>query len=154
MSERLTERNANGTAKRRKAPKSSYVGTVYAEMAEIQTEILDRLCELEDKICEGKILELPCKVGDTLWKIEDVWHLDDRATWKYHYEKEILEFRVRSISISCNSKGIWTKKFRICEVKNGKTIDKQRNIEFDDYGKSVFLTPEEANKKLKELEGE
>ena len=117
-------------------------------------DVADRLCEIEDKICEGRMVELPCKVGDTLWKIEDVWHLDDRATWKYHYEKEILEFRVRSISISCNSKGIWTKKFRICEVKNGKTIDKQRNIEFADYGKSVFLTPEEANKKLKELENE
>ena len=113
-------------------------------------KVLNRLCDLEDKICEGRMVELPCAVGDTLWKIEDVWHLDDRATWKYHYEKEILEFRVVSISISCNSKGIWTKKFRICEVKNGKTIDNQRNIEFADYGKTVFLTREEAEKALAE----
>jgi hypothetical protein len=69
MSERLTERNANGTAKSRKSPKSSYMGTVYEEMAEIQTEILNRLCDLEDKIEQGKILELPCKIGDEKFAI-------------------------------------------------------------------------------------
>lgn len=103
-------------------------------------------------LLEKGVIVPPCKVGDTLWKIEDVWHLDDKATWKYHYEKEILEFMVRSISISCNSKGVWTKKFRICEVKNGKTIDHQRNIEFDDFGKTVFITREEAEKTLAERE--
>lgn len=128
----------------------------YKEKARTQEEyneqrkaVIQKLGELEDKIEQGKIVELPCRVGDTLWKIEDVWHLDDRATWKYHYEKEIVEFMVRSISISCNSKGIWTKKFRICEVQNGKTIDKQRNIEFGDYGKSVFLDRASAEAKLK-----
>jgi hypothetical protein len=115
---------------------------------------IDRLCDLEDKIEQGKIVELPYRVGDTLWKIEDVWHLDDRATWKYHYEKEILEFMVRSISISCNSKGVWTKKFRICEVQNGKTINTQYNIEFGDYGKTVFLDRATAEAKLHEMEGD
>jgi hypothetical protein len=109
------------------------------------------LLAAEQLLAEGVIVP-PCKVGDTLWKIEDVWHLDDRATWKYHYEKEILEFMVRSISISCNSKGVWTKKIRICEVKNGKTINYQRNIEFDGIGKSVFLTREEAEKALERSE--
>lgn len=115
---------------------------------------IDKSCKLaenitDDLLAEGVIVP-PVKVGDTLWKIEDVWHLDDSATWKYHYEKEILEFMVRSISISCNSKGVWTKKFRICEVKNGKTIDSQRNIEFDDFGKTVFLAREEAERALAE----
>jgi hypothetical protein len=109
------------------------------------------LLAAEQLLAEGVIVP-PCKVGDTLWKIEDVWHLDDRATWKYHYEKEILEFMVRSISISCNSKGVCTKKIRICEVKNGKTINYQRNIEFDGIGKSVFLTREEAEKALERSE--
>ena len=96
----------------------------------------------------------PVKVGDIVWRIEDVWHLDDRETWTYHYEKEVLEFMVRSISISCNSKGVWTKKIRICQVIDGKTIDRQRNIEFDEIGKTVFLSYEEAEKALrKEDEG-
>jgi hypothetical protein len=45
------------------------MGTVYEEMAEIQTEILNRLCDLEDKIEQGKILELPCKIGDEKFAI-------------------------------------------------------------------------------------
>ena len=100
------------------------------------------------------IIEPLCEVGDTVWRIEDVWHLDDKETWTYHYEKEVLEFMVRSISIFCNSKGRWTKTFRICEVENGKTINNQRNIDFDDFGKTVFLSCEEAKKKLKEYKGE
>lgn len=39
-----------------------------------------------------------------------------------------------------------------CEVRNEKTIDNQRNIVFNDFGKTVFLTKEEAEKKLKECE--
>ena len=94
----------------------------------------------------------PYEVGDIVWRIEDVWHLDDKETWTYHYEKEVVEFMVRSISISCNSKGKWTKKFRICEVRDGKVIDHQRNIEFDDFGKTVFLSLEAAEKALKGVE--
>ena len=102
MSERLTKRTENGGVQ---FSNGEYWNTVYPQNENCLTDISRmaiRLCEIEDKICEGRMVELPCKVGDTLWKIEDVWHLDDRATWKYHYEKEILEFRVRSISISCN----------------------------------------------------
>ena len=144
MSERFTKWEINGGAS------VNGCSPIDADMA----KAINRLCELEDKIEQGKLLELPCAVGDALWKIEDVWHLDDRATWKYHYEKEIVEFMVRSISISCNSKGVWTKKFRICEVQNGKTIDKQRNIEFGDYGKTVFLDRSAAGAKLRKMEGE
>ena len=94
--------------------------------------------------------KFPFKIGDIVWKIEDVWHLDDKETWTYHYEKEVVEFMIRSISISCNSKGIWTKKFRICEVRDGKVIDSQRNIEFEDFGITVFPVREQAEKSLKD----
>ena len=113
---------------------------------------IDKSCNLAENIAddllENGVVVPPCKVGDVVWRIEDVWHLDDEATWKYHYEKEVLEFMVRSISISCNSKGIWCKKFRICEVRNGKTINCQINIEFKDFGKTVFLNREEAERAL------
>ena len=99
------------------------------------------------------IIIIPFKVGDTVWKIEDVWHLDDKETWTYHYEKEVVEFMIRSISISCNSKGKWTKKFRICKVLNGKVIDVQQNIEFDDFGKAVFSIKKDAEETLKNILG-
>jgi hypothetical protein len=110
--------------------------------------------DLADYLLANGVIVPPCKVGDIVWRIEDVWHLDDRETWTYHYEKEVLEFMVRSISISCNSKGVWTKKIRICQVIDGKTIDRQRNIEFDEIGKTVFLSRsrEEAEKALEGVE--
>lgn len=105
-----------------------------------------------DYLLANEVIVPPCKVGDIVWRIEDVWHLDDRETWVYHYEKEVVEFMIRSISISCNSKGKWTKKFRICEVRDGKVIDHQHNIEFDEVGKTVFLSREDAEKALNGVE--
>jgi hypothetical protein len=103
---------------------------------------------------QDNLITIPFKVGDTVWKIEDVWHLDGEATRTYRYEKEVVEFMIRSISISCNSKGVWTKKFRICQVKNGKTINNQYNVEFCDFGKTVFFTKEAAEKALRGEENE
>lgn len=112
-------------------------------------EQVERLAE---HLIQNGVIVPPCKVGDTVWRVEDVWHLDDKETWTYHYEKEVLEFMVRSISVSCNSKGVWTYKLRICQMQNGKTIDKQRNIDFRDVGMTIFLTKEEAEKALKGAE--
>ena len=93
---------------------------------------------------DDNIIVIPVRVGDTVWRVEDVWHSDSTEPWTYHYEKEVVEFVVRSISISCNSKGDWTKKFRVCKVIDGKIIDDQRNIEFDDLGKTTFTDREKA----------
>ena len=56
---RLTE-IINGTVHTIKKPKSNYIGTVYEEQAIINNEILNRLAELEDKIENGTLIELPC----------------------------------------------------------------------------------------------
>lgn len=103
---------------------------------------IDRLCDLEDKIEQGKIVELPCKVGDIVYAPHWCWTTIDRT---------IVPYQITNITITQNKKGEWTKKYRAMEVKNGKTIDWQLNFAFDEIGKTVFLTPEEANKKLKEL---
>ena len=119
MSERLTERNANGTAKSRKSPKSSYMGTVYEEMAEIQAEILNRLCDLEDKIEQGKIVELPCQIGDEVW------------INRYFHSKLIPQ------------KGI------VSEMKFLPNMELQIVVKYvcrGRWGKDIFATLEEANK--------
>lgn len=36
-------------------------------------EIADRLCSLEDKIENGTLVFLPCKVGDEFWYINERW---------------------------------------------------------------------------------
>jgi len=91
----------------------------------MQKEILNRLAELETKIEAGKLVELPCKVGDIVYRV--------RA---YHKKKyEIIERICFSITYRGNNS--W-------EIFS--TTD-------DMLGVSVFLTREAAEARLKELEG-
>ena len=84
----------------------------------------NRLGQLEDKIEEGKLVELPCKIGDIVYRV--------RA---YHKKKyEIIERICFSITYRGNNS--W-------EIFS--TTD-------DMLGVSVFLTREAAEARLKELE--
>ena len=46
-------------------------GTAIKEQAENKTEdvwnCIERLCELEDMMEDGRLVELPCKIGDTVY---------------------------------------------------------------------------------------
>jgi hypothetical protein len=97
--------------------------------------IADRL------IAEGVIVP-PCKVGDVVYAPH--WH------WGTYIKGGIMPYRITNITIAQNKKGVWTKKYRAMEVKNGNTIDWQLNFEFDAIGKTVFITREEAEKALAE----
>ena len=95
----------------------------------------NRLAELEDKIEQGTLIEVPCKVGDTV----------------YIVGKEIEEFIVSGIEITILSCECW-------ETNTIQFTDKNGHSKFDYFvyfgwiGKSVFFTREEAEKKLKELQ--
>ena len=69
MSERLTRRMSDGTAVFAEESKSFYSAQIYEEAREKNRQILDRLCEIEDKIEQGKLLELPCEIGDEKFAI-------------------------------------------------------------------------------------
>ena len=111
MYERLTQRTEKGTA----VFNNVDIG-----------DIAKKLCEIEDKICEGKMVELPCAVGDTVYCIRY-----DRSRKPY-----IKPLRVLSITTY------------------GEDVVTLFTTRDDRLGLTVFLTPEEANKKLKELENE
>ena len=51
--------------------------------------------------------------------------------------EEWLLYEITNISISCNKKGEWTKKYRAMRVIDDKTIDSQRNFNFEEIGKTV-----------------
>lgn len=69
MSERLTRRMSDGTAVFAEKSKSFYSEQIYEEAREKNRQILNRLCDLDDKIEQGKILELPCQIGDEKFAI-------------------------------------------------------------------------------------
>lgn len=83
----------------------------------------ERLAELEDKIENGTLIELPCKLGDTVYCLckGNYVLVGEKTGWTY----DIKEFKF-TLSVF----GTWK------------------------YGETLFLTREEAEKKLEELKSE
>lgn len=132
--ERLTRRSANGTG-------------VYAtpsgepiEWENNRHNVLQKLADYEDLEEQGRLIKLPCKVGDTVWDNdygrpcvytitafsfgECEGYIDEPVT-----TKEVVFYYT-------NSSGSITGSFAESEI-----------------GKSVFLNKSEAEAKLKELRG-
>lgn len=96
--------------------------------------IVKRLAEYEDLEEQGKLLKLPCAVGDTVYSIDDAYG--------------ILEYKVEMISI-CETVSyecaVHSEAIGDCPVE---CID-EIWPENEDFGKTVFLTREEAETALK-----
>lgn len=95
---------------------------------EREYDVMDALAEYEDLEEQGLLVRLPCKVGDTVYV-----KLSAYCKTKY------AEAQVRDYTyfISCG----------FCVVVTSEKFDKQ-SIPFSEFGKSIFLTREEAEKKL------
>lgn len=96
-----------------------------------ELELYRKLAELEDKIDNGTLTELPCKVGDVLYYVN-----------KYETTPRIEENKVHTIEIY--------------ECMDGLTIRiwTQNGTFYADKMPNVFPTKAEAEAKLKELKGE
>ena len=84
----------------------------------------DELIELVQAKADGRLVVLPCKVGDVVWKIKAV----------FSYFSKPMEDRVDRIIISNNE-------ILVCCTGGAK-------FSIDSIGKTVFLTREEAEKAL------
>ena len=97
----------------------------FAQAAENMT--VGRLKELAEADKDGRVVVLPCKVGDGLW------------TFCSHPVEQVYSFTVTDIS-----------------TLNGRTLLNTSRcgvMDARDVGKTVFLTREEAKKALQEMEG-
>ena len=93
--------------------------------------IYQRLSEWENDYESGKAVKLPCKVGDTIWVVCGTIS-----------EYEITEFWYDGL-------------FFMFKCTNAEYVQEHRDFSFFDerIGKTVFLTREEAEKRLEELQG-
>ena len=96
---------------------------------------IEKLKEYETAEEEGRLVVLPCKVGQDLFGIYNRTIIDGYADG-YLLEKTSVH--------SDADHWIWL------QDKNSKNYWK---VSFDEIGKTVFLTREEAEKALKEMEG-
>lgn len=87
---------------------------------------------------EAWIINAPVKVGQVVYMNKSPWRK----------EVEIEPFQITSISITCNKKGIWTKKFRANWLIEDRVASWSHDPSFDDIGKTVFFTKEEAERVL------
>ena len=96
-------------------------------------EAIQRLAYFEDLEEQGLLIKLPCRVGDKIWWLNG----------KIVMESEVISFRVDEDGVSY----IHTK------YLHNKEKDRWYgcNLDFLNFGKTVFLTREEAELKLKEI---
>lgn len=102
--------------------------------------ILHKLADYEDKEEQGLLIELPCKVGDTVYELLITGVKKHEPVYEI-YEAKVIRF-IRDSFYWC------------CE-----TITKDKNewgFEFvvDSFGKWVFLTRSEAEEALARMKGE
>lgn len=125
--------------------------TGFARNLPINEELYDRLYELENAIENGTLIELPCKVGDTVWKAEEndegrlIYGVVNSIDYKWipspkTENKAVFQTYFKAISpdvfhrIGMFERAIFGFFFELVEI-----------------GKSVFLTEAEAREKLEEL---
>lgn len=101
---------------------------------ELVEGMIDKLADYEDLEEQGRLVKLPCKVGDKIF-------LDFAG-----FGKDIDKFTVKDFHLDCFEGGETT---LFCDYEsNDKTLSGQ--IDVMEFGKTVFLTKSEAEAKLKE----
>ena len=94
------------------------------ENCETISDVIDKLAKYEDLEEQGRLIKLPCKVGDTVYVIVG---------------KNISVQKIQRATIDSEMK------IEFCT--------KRRGFALFNIGKTVFLTKSEAEAKLKELRG-
>lgn len=130
--------------------------------AEYWMEVYFKLKDIEDAEEQGLLLRLPCKVGTIIYKIENntdacckcndfkISHCDDDLCGNKNGHDEGGVFYVLNPQYA--DKPLCKKQFYEIKEYKMKTIDEIFWLR-NDFCKTVFLTGEEAEAKLKEMEG-
>ena len=106
-------------------------------------KICQRLKLYEDLDEQGLLLRLPCKVGDTVWVITSPFNVFEDIEYDENLRDECYEAFISSVTFYKNSV-----QYRINAKVTNHFIGAYYNEQ--DFGKTVFLTKEEAEQKLKE----
>ena len=105
----------------------------------------NQLKEYETLDKEGRLVVLPCKIGATVWVVTHPFNVYDDFEFYEDAKEEIYESYISSITFYEHSN-----QYRIY-ANETKQFIKAYFMECD-FGKTVFLTREEAEKALKEME--
>lgn len=109
-------------------------------------DLREKLKRDEDAEEQGLLLRLPCKVGDTVWVVTSPFNVFDGIEYDENMKDEVYEAFISSVTFyECGEQ------YRIYAKATNHFIGAY--FRKCDFGKTVFLTKEEAEAKLKEMEG-
>nr|DAX58973.1 MAG TPA: hypothetical protein [Caudoviricetes sp.] len=117
------------------ALKLSMMGKAISEITEFEGLPIDRLRELAEADKDGRVVVLPCKVGDTVWIVGTV--------------RKLYSAKVRTFFCGHPS------------AVRGDDVDghihmirtTECDIPMQEFGKTVFLSRAEAERAIQEMEG-
>lgn len=117
---------------------------LYANQEEQLAEWLEELKSYKDLEEQGLLVRLPCKVGDTVWVVTSPINVFGYDEYDGDAEYEVYESFLSSVSYYASGE-----QFRIyAKVTNSFIVAYFREC---DFGESIFLTREDAEKKLEEM---
>ena len=108
--------------------KLSMMGKAISEITELEGLPIDRIRELAEADKDGRVVVLPCKVGDAVWRIV-------RDGEPHITRDEVRDMYFADDMTPC------------VELVGGRVTFTEK------FGKTVFLSREEAEKVLREMEG-
>ena len=111
----------------------------YIVMRDAEQEGVARLRELAEADKDGRLVVLPCKVGDTVWVTSNPW--TDKLL------KKPLDAYVNGMKMY--SHGLY-----VNLLFDNRKINGTRDYEINHIGKTVFFTREEAEKALEGMPNE
>lgn len=104
-------------------------------------DLREKLKDYEDLEEQGRLLKLPCKVGDMLYYPEKFFDI-------------VVPVRLNEIIISFLGIDTYSYQYNCCSFDECGDVYQEYEFDSNDIGKTVFLTESEAEAKLKELRGE
>ena len=132
--ERLTERDEYGNADI--IALSDIMPELYAQLSYSETnaltDTLNKLAAYEDAEENGTLVRLPCKVGDTVWTIDN---------------EKVQTYGIHRFHVYSHAKSALLQKI-------DSDVVSFEEVSCVEFGKTVFITREEAEKALKERESE
>ena len=132
--ERLTRRSTNGTA---------VYATPSGEPAKWENNrhnVLQKLADYEDLEEQGRLIKLPCKVGNTVYR-----YVEEKGC--------VLEYTVWNISMSAYESGGIDIVIEGC-AESEDEVEDEFSLSLIDFKNEFFNTKSEAEQKLKEMESD
>ena len=103
-------------------------------------EWLEELKEYQQLEEQGRLIKLPCKIGDELY-------------YANSYYDAVVSVRLNEVIIRFMGINAYSYQYNCCSFDECGDVYIEYEFDNNDFGKTVFLTKSEAESKLKELRG-